>query len=913
MDEFVWIALIVGAVFLTPIILSIVALNKAERVSRELFKLRNELSQLRSQDVQTVAVPAATPEPEPEPAAAAKKVTAKSRIAAKVANDDVVKAPLSPEEQPVKPKAARSSLEENLAGRWFIWIGGLAIALSGLFLVKYMADNGLLGPGMRVMLGLVCGGALTVAGEWLRRHPSQQRLVSDKPDYVPQALSAGGLAGVFAAVYAASALYGFIGPVVTLVALAATALVAFSLSVVQGPMTAIVGLLGGFLLPMFMASADPFAPGLFGYFAILFIAVCAVLIYRQALWFALLATVLSGLWVLVWVVGPFEAGPGQSYSLFGDGLVLALFSVLAGTGYAFADGYRSADAQPALWHKPWWPKEPMHVASFAASLAAVFLLLVVLVRDGYGIGSLLGLVVFAVACMIAAARAERFDFLALVAGLALLLGFSAWGARLHLEGWLEGWIFSDRASWSLDPTEEARSYLRYSMIVGAGALIAGYWQLWRSVRPWVWATFGTAVPIGLMVAAYATLRSLEPSVTWAFAGLALAAVFVALAARVRSAASHEEARLALGIYAMAVCASVAMALAFVLRDAWLSASLAAVLAATGYIASQLQLGQLRLPALLIALAVLGRLFLNQQIFDYGQQVWLGRWWVVYGYGLPLLMFHLAFKLFGAGNTKDLLSKVLEGGRIALAAMFVSAIIRVAVAGGIEREDFSLLEAGLHSTSWLVSAAACWWRWSHHGGFIDKWAGRVLTAMGCGLACLCVFTGLNPIFDRQMVGNWPLVNALAPAYLLPALLAGFIGYTLRNHSVPRLLKMAWPPAVLAAMLLWLSMEVRRFFHAPDQLGSFQMPTSELYTYSAVWLLFAIALLAGGIMLQRAQLRYASLAVLVLVVLKVFLVDLSDLEGLLRVASFLGLGLCLVGIGFVYQRFVHKPQTGTGEAT
>ena len=43
-------------------------------------------------------------------------------------------------------------------------------------------------------------------------------------------------------------------------------------------------------------------------------------------------------------------------------------------------------------------------------------------------------------------------------------------------------------------------------------------------------------------------------------------------------------------------------------------------------------------------------------------------------------------------------------------------------------------------------------------------------------------------------------------------------------------------------------------------------------------------------------------MVLVVLKVFLFDLSNLEGLYRIASFIGLGLCLVGIGWLYQRFV-----------
>jgi uncharacterized membrane protein len=176
--------------------------------------------------------------------------------------------------------------------------------------------------------------------------------------------------------------------------------------------------------------------------------------------------------------------------------------------------------------------------------------------------------------------------------------------------------------------------------------------------------------------------------------------------------------------------------------------------------------------------------------------------------------------------------------------------------------------------------------------------------------LCLFTDLNPAIGRQMVGNWPLVNALAPAYLLPALLLAGIGYLLRDRPMPDVLRKGWPPALLALVLAWLSFEVRRWFHAPDNLHFGGVGTAENYTYSVIWLLFALSLLAAGISLKAAPLRYAALAVLVLVVLKVFLVDLSDLEGLLRVASFLGLGLCLVGIGFIYQRFVHRPADTSG---
>jgi uncharacterized membrane protein len=99
-------------------------------------------------------------------------------------------------------------------------------------------------------------------------------------------------------------------------------------------------------------------------------------------------------------------------------------------------------------------------------------------------------------------------------------------------------------------------------------------------------------------------------------------------------------------------------------------------------------------------------------------------------------------------------------------------------------------------------------------------------------------------------------------------------------------------------------VRRAFHGPVlTLDAATRPLGpELYAYSAAWILFALALLAVGILRRSRFWRGFSLAVLIATVLKVFLYDMSDLTGLLRVASFLGLGLALIGIGQLYRRFV-----------
>jgi len=71
--------------------------------------------------------------------------------------------------------------------------------------------------------------------------------------------------------------------------------------------------------------------------------------------------------------------------------------------------------------------------------------------------------------------------------------------------------------------------------------------------------------------------------------------------------------------------------------------------------------------------------------------------------------------------------------------------------------------------------------------------------------------------------------------------------------------------------------------------------------------AIAIFIGGIGLQRQNIRFAGLAILVLAILKVFALDLFELGGLWRIASIIGLGLCLIGVGWLYTRYVQQAKS------
>lgn len=113
------------------------------------------------------------------------------------------------------------------------------------------------------------------------------------------------------------------------------------------------------------------------------------------------------------------------------------------------------------------------------------------------------------------------------------------------------------------------------------------------------------------------------------------------------------------------------------------------------------------------------------------------------------------------------------------------------------------------------------------------------------------------------------------------------------------------------LVYVTLEVRRFFQGKF-LDAGVVGDAEYYGYSLIWLIYALAALGAGMWLKRSMIRHVALAVLVLVVLKVFLSDMSGLGGLYRVASFMGLGLSLVGIGYLYQRYVFPVSAKDAEA-
>jgi uncharacterized membrane protein len=139
-------------------------------------------------------------------------------------------------------------------------------------------------------------------------------------------------------------------------------------------------------------------------------------------------------------------------------------------------------------------------------------------------------------------------------------------------------------------------------------------------------------------------------------------------------------------------------------------------------------------------------------------------------------------------------------------------------------------------------------------------------------------------------------------------AGLVGFLsaayafLGARSSPRAARQFFATASIGMLFLYTTLEVNSFL--------FQFyPGLRSGGVSILWALFALAMILGGISRSERSLRYVGLALFTIVSLKVFFVDLSQLDPIWRIIAFVVLGLLLLAGSFVYLKHRESFATDT----
>jgi uncharacterized membrane protein len=237
----------------------------------------------------------------------------------------------------------------------------------------------------------------------------------------------------------------------------------------------------------------------------------------------------------------------------------------------------------------------------------------------------------------------------------------------------------------------------------------------------------------------------------------------------------------------------------------------------------------------------------------------------------------------------------ERSRLVVVAGAILALVTAAIPLQFEDEWITI---GLA----LLAPALAWLhgRVPHRGLLI--WVAGLALAVGVRL-CLN-----DAVLDYHLRSGAPVWNFWLYAYGLPALAILAAARLLAGEDdrlLPGLPRLSPLLATLGGLLLFLllNVEIADAF-SPGTRVLLRLRGSLAYDLALTigWACFAIALLAVGVALRSKAARVASIVLLAVTVLKCFLLDLGRLDGLFRVASFVGLAVSLALVAVVLQKFV-----------
>jgi uncharacterized membrane protein len=802
--------------------------------------------------------------------------------------------PPEPEALPAPPTPSPPpktiSLEERFGTQWVVWAGGIALALGGFFLVRYSIEQGWFGPGARVVLAGIVALALIAAGEWARRRDIRTGPMGLAKADIPSVLTAAGTAIAYADAYAAYALYGFIGPSAAFILLGLVALGTLAASLVHGPALAGLGVIGAFLTPLIVSTEQPNYWALYLYLAVVTAAAFGLARARLWRWLAIAAVAASVLWTLPGI-GDLQALAPHAFHV-AAGVVLAVLLIVSGLLFG-------PDAEPG----------EIDLVSSATLAAYLFASMLLVLATGHDTLALTLFVALVAAVIAIAWRTDAAALAVPAAAILVTLIFLHWSLDFDVSelGLPAGPV--------PDSLWKPEHYLFGAplMLGGFFALLfgaSGFLAQARATNPLIatlWSGSAVFAPIAILIALYYRIAGFDRSIPFAGAAVLLAGAFALATEAIAKRDERQGGEAVSAIFATGAIASLALALSLALEKGWLTVALALMVPGIAWVAEKRPWPSLRWLAAAVTVGVLGRIMWDPRIMGDALGSTPVFNWLLWGYGVPAGAFWLAGHMLRR-QSDDAPSRLIDAAAILFTVMLIVFEVRHYLTGDPYGEGSPLAEAGLDVSLLLAVVIGLERLRLKSGSVVHDLGAQFLAAIVFAMIVFSLGVSENPYFTGEPVGG-RYVNLIFLAYGLPAILAGTLALLTRDTR-PRWYSTAAAATALALALAYISLEICRLYHGPI-LTEGPTTDAEQYTYSAVWLLFGVALLAAGIWFRSLPLRVASAAVVVLTVLKVFLIDMSDLTGIYRALSFLGLGAVLIGIGWFYQRLLFPRSAAPSE--
>ena len=779
---------------------------------------------------------------------------------------------------PPKATAARASaLGDWLMANWIYAVSALSLAFAGVFFVQYGVEHGLLPPGLRVLAALAFGAVLVGAGEVIRRRSGDGPGATTA--YLPSTFAGAGLVGVEVA-------FG---------GLLAVAALAVLLGWFYGPYLAAVGLIGAGVAPFVVGGSSDAAYWLYGYFALIAGAGLMIDTVRRWAWVSVLALAVGygGAWLVL-------AGTGGAGWMALCLAILAVLAILVPCLGLTPDHAAPTLTETALRRRGLLAGGRAARANFPVQLAGGAVLVttlgLVLTQGQTPADSLMALFCLAglVALLIPWSRSAP--------GIADLTALPALGfvARLAVEGadhWPLATQYAAGAIALRAPEVAAPTTVSLILALALGlSVLAALFS--PAAHRAVWAAGAALIaPLAAVVLELFWAPSqVIGAYPWALHVLGLAGVMTLFALRFARADQGDMRRAAYAT--LSALSLIALALCLIATKGALTLALAALVVAAAWLDRRFRLPEM---GWFIQAAVVGISY--RLVIDPGL-IWAvdeaALWEVIAAYGGASLAMALALWL--VSDLGRLPARVfLESGGAAAAALLANVLLTRWLTldqGG----DWmaSHWAATLNGMPWLILALVQLYRMRLGGvlGWVRIAIATVaglLAMLGIGLAA----GPLNPLFGLsgppEGLVRGPLVfDTLMVAYGLPgAVLLAALG---RLGTLWRWLRLAIGALGCGLGALYVGLEIRRFWQG-DDLSVPGVMQAELYSYTIALMILGAGLLYQALARGDAGLRRAGMAVIGLTVAKVFLLDAAGLSGLVRVASFVGLGLALAGLAWL----------------